>query len=176
MNDRRCFEALDRTMHDVLNELDTVFGRKPILLGGDFRQTLPVKKRGSKNDIIASSISESYLWQYFKVFVLTQNMRLKRSGLDAHQYANVESFSKWLLAIGDGHIGVADFQDPENASWVTIPETTHCIKNSDEAQMDLVRFIYDDDILQKPTAEKLQEKTIVCPKNETVDAINGKVL
>ena len=48
MNDRRCFEALDRTLKDILNNSEQLFGGKMVMLGGDFRQTLPVKKRGQK--------------------------------------------------------------------------------------------------------------------------------
>ncbi|XP_076937499.1 uncharacterized protein LOC143605165 [Bidens hawaiensis] len=44
MSDRKCFEALDRTLKDILNNGQQSFGGKSILLGGDFRQTLPVKK------------------------------------------------------------------------------------------------------------------------------------
>jgi hypothetical protein len=44
---RRCFEALDRTMRDILSEQDPAndvlpFGGKPAVLGCDFRQILPV--------------------------------------------------------------------------------------------------------------------------------------
>ena len=38
--------------------------------------------------------------------------------------------------------------------------------------MKLIRFIYDNDSLQNPTAETLQEKAIVCPKNETAYTLN----
>ena len=48
MNDRRCFEALDRTLKDVLNNSEQLFGGKTVMLGGDFRQTLPVKKKRQK--------------------------------------------------------------------------------------------------------------------------------
>jgi hypothetical protein len=42
MTHRRCFEALDRTMRDVLSENKPAnvllpFGGKPVVLGGDFR-------------------------------------------------------------------------------------------------------------------------------------------
>ncbi|GJX19649.1 DNA helicase [Tanacetum coccineum] len=40
-NDRRCFEALDSCLKDVLDNPNTLFGGKSIMPGGDFRQTLP---------------------------------------------------------------------------------------------------------------------------------------
>lgn len=45
MNYRRCFESLDKTLRDITEHGDTLFGGKSILLGGDFRQTLPVKPK-----------------------------------------------------------------------------------------------------------------------------------
>ncbi|GKA58346.1 DNA helicase [Tanacetum coccineum] len=40
----------------------------------------------------------------------------------------------------------------------------------------LIDFIYDDIILATPTIGSLQEKTIVCPKNTTADAVNAKIM
>ncbi|GKD92471.1 DNA helicase [Tanacetum coccineum] len=62
MNDRRCFEAMDRSLEDILTMPHRLFGGKSILLGGDFRKTLPVKKGASKMEVIVSCISESELW------------------------------------------------------------------------------------------------------------------
>jgi hypothetical protein len=53
MNDCRCFEALDRSLRDIQNTPDKQFGGKPIMLGGDFRQTLPVKKKGRNHRLLA---------------------------------------------------------------------------------------------------------------------------
>ena len=39
----------------------------------------------------------------------------------------------------------------------------------------LISFIYGDDILRNPTATSIAERAIICPKNETVDQINGMV-
>ena len=48
MNNRKCFEAIDKTLRDILNEPTHPFGGKSVLLGGDFRQTLPIKPKGTK--------------------------------------------------------------------------------------------------------------------------------
>ncbi|GKE01610.1 DNA helicase [Tanacetum coccineum] len=50
MNDRICFEALDITLRDLMNAPEIVFGGKIVVLGGDFRQTLPVKKGATKEE------------------------------------------------------------------------------------------------------------------------------
>ncbi|GJW16859.1 DNA helicase [Tanacetum coccineum] len=44
MNDRRCLEALDRTLRDILDAPTKLFGGKTVMLGGDFRQTLPEER------------------------------------------------------------------------------------------------------------------------------------
>ncbi|GJS14943.1 DNA helicase [Tanacetum coccineum] len=112
------------------------------LLGGDFRQTLPVKKGASKMEVIASLVS---------------------------------SFASWLLDIGEGNIGDADEQDPENNNWISIP-SKYCFPSGENGLSSLIDFIYDQNTLQTPSAVTLQQKAIVCPKNETANVINSKVL
>ncbi|PWA44860.1 hypothetical protein CTI12_AA523740 [Artemisia annua] len=88
---------------------------------------------------------------------------------------NINTFSEWLLAVGNGTAGYPDEADPDNTSWVKIPDQ-YCIENTDHGLVELVNFIYDRHTLETPTAQTLQQKAIVCPKNETVDMINEKVL
>ena len=45
MTHRHAFEAVDRTLRDVM-QTDSLFGGKTILLGGHFRQVLPMIPRG----------------------------------------------------------------------------------------------------------------------------------
>ncbi|GKC00899.1 DNA helicase [Tanacetum coccineum] len=150
MNDQRCFEALDRCLKDILDNPNNLFGGKSIILGGDFRQTFPVKKKTSKADIIDASITTSYLWPTFKVY-------------------------PWLLDIGDGNIGIPDETDAENCSIVQIPNEL-CILDNDNGIHQLINFIYDDQTFHTPALEDLQKKVIVCPKNKTADMINIHVL
>nr|GEU29095.1 DNA helicase [Tanacetum cinerariifolium] len=121
MNDRRCFEALDRSLRYIVDKPSSLFGGKSVLLGGDFCQTLPVKKRASKIEVISSCISETALWPSFKVFTLKHNMRLARPDISLEERSMVNSFASWLLDVGDGKIGEPADEDPKNTSWVHIP-------------------------------------------------------
>ena len=57
---RYFFEAFDRTMCDIMSyddvdNIDEPFGGVFVILGGDFRQILPVIRKGCRQDIFASS-------------------------------------------------------------------------------------------------------------------------
>ncbi|XP_023736845.1 uncharacterized protein LOC111884761 [Lactuca sativa] len=47
MSDWRCFESLDRSLKDVLENNKCHFGGMSMLLGGDFHQTLPVQPKNT---------------------------------------------------------------------------------------------------------------------------------
>ncbi|CAL8993853.1 unnamed protein product [Prunus brigantina] len=69
MNHKHCFEALDKSLSDILlhiNPLDNnvPFGGKPLLLGGDFKQILPVILGGTREEVIDASLNSSYLWHF----------------------------------------------------------------------------------------------------------------
>ncbi|CAN1812474.1 ATP-dependent DNA helicase PIF1 [Linum perenne] len=51
------------------------FGGKTVLLGGDFRQTLPVVPKGSREDNINASLPRSYLWNFCTLLHLHINMK-----------------------------------------------------------------------------------------------------
>nr|GFB39201.1 DNA helicase [Tanacetum cinerariifolium] len=175
MNDRRCFEALDRSLRDVVDTPSSLFDENSVLLGGDFRQTLLVKKGTSKIEVISSCISESTLWPSFKVFMLKHNMRLARPDISLEEHSLVKSFASWLLTVGDGKIGEPLDEDPENTSWVHIPPA-YCLLPAEQGLLKMIDFIYDQSTLHTPSAISLQQKAIVCPKNEMTDIINSKVL
>ena len=67
-------ELVNRTLCDIMDN-DLPFGKKIIVLGGDFRQLLPVKKRATRGEMVDLSIKFSSLWRHFKKFSLSQNMR-----------------------------------------------------------------------------------------------------
>ncbi|GJV94692.1 DNA helicase [Tanacetum coccineum] len=148
MNDIRCFEALDMTLRDVLDDPEKLFGGKTIIVGGDFHQTLSVKKEASKSEIVCASIAASELWPHFKVCKLTENMRLLQPGLNEYERTRATNFDSWLLEIGDGKIGTIKENSKGDSSWITVPEEL----------------------------SDLQQKAIMCPKNTNADEINETVL
>ncbi|KAB2622252.1 hypothetical protein D8674_024434 [Pyrus ussuriensis x Pyrus communis] len=104
MNHKHCFEALDKSLSDILSHSNdsnrsAPFGGKPFLLGGDFRQILPVIPAGTKEETIDASLNNSYLWPFFKVFQLKENMRLSQKGLNNDQKEKLANFASWILQI-----------------------------------------------------------------------------
>ncbi|XP_071719582.1 uncharacterized protein [Rutidosis leptorrhynchoides] len=175
MNDKRCLEALDRSLRDILGNTEEFFGGKSVILGGDFKQMLPIQTKGRKSAIVGACITTSHLWQRFKVFILAENMRLLRPGLTPSIRVKNAEFLKWLLRVGNGEIGVLDTEDPLNSRWVQIPDQ-FCIPDDENGLANLISFIYPRESLQNPSAVDLQQKPIVCPKNDAADTINSLIV
>ncbi|XP_074364747.1 uncharacterized protein LOC141705758 [Apium graveolens] len=66
MQHRYAFECLDRSLKDIMKAIDPAcykmpFGGITVVLGGDFRQILPVITYGDRADIVAACITRSKL-------------------------------------------------------------------------------------------------------------------
>ncbi|XP_022893193.1 ATP-dependent DNA helicase PIF1-like [Olea europaea var. sylvestris] len=90
MVNRRAIEAVEKMLRDV-TDCDLPFGRKVIILGGDFRQVLPVVPRGKKEDMMKASLVFLDLWPLYLQLPLVENMRAKLDPV----------FCDYLLRIGD---------------------------------------------------------------------------
>jgi len=120
MMQKFCFEAFDRTMCDIMRVVDEdilnkPFGGKVVILGGDFRQILPVIRKGSRRDIMKSSVNSSNIWHSCKVLNLTRNMRLIGDGT-SDSANELRDFAKWILKIGNGDIWLQ--MKMERTSWI----------------------------------------------------------
>ncbi|CAN6835653.1 unnamed protein product, partial [Brassica oleracea] len=98
MTHKHAFEALDKTLKDIMSmknphAKEQTFGGKIVLLGGDFRQILPVVPQGSSADTVLASISYSYLRNTCHKFPVMTNMRVNQ---------DEKEFSDWLLKFGEG--------------------------------------------------------------------------
>ena len=95
MQDRWAVEAVSKTLADVCERLDgtgggRAFGGIPVLFGGDFAQTLPIKPDGGRPQAVMASLTQSTIWAMARVLYLTDNMRV--SGADDEN----RSFVSWL--------------------------------------------------------------------------------
>ncbi|XP_015933942.1 uncharacterized protein LOC107460125 [Arachis duranensis] len=141
MLNKMCFEALDRTLRDLMSVTDQhkthqPFGGKVVVLGGDFRQILPVIPKGSRHDILASAINSSHLWSFCKILKLHTNMRLLMSYLDQDE-GEMKRFANWILDVGNGNIGSVVGDESE----VEIPNDL-LITTTDDPLSHLVDFAY----------------------------------
>ena len=67
------FDAIDRLLRDITG-LDSPFGGKIFLWGGDFRQVLPVVRHGRPSDIVENCIKSSKLWPCVSQYQFITNM------------------------------------------------------------------------------------------------------
>ncbi|XP_057740496.1 ATP-dependent DNA helicase PIF1-like [Arachis stenosperma] len=145
------------------------FGGKVVVLGGDFRQILPVILRGSGQDIIQSSINSSYLWHNCKVLKLTKNMRLSLGENNNKQ--ELRNVAEWLLKIGDDLAG--DTTDGE--SIVHIPSDI-LIKNSETVLDNLIDFVYPNMLSNLSVEIYFKDRVILAPTLDfCVTDVNNKM-
>ena len=143
-------------MRDVTGN-DVPFGGKVVILGGDFRQTLPIVRRGSDTAIGKNCIISSPLWSIVKRFQLTSNMRANPDEVQ---------FKSFLLDIGDGKLSLKN--TTPFVQSVEIPYnfiTTSTIVDN---------IFPEDEISQDPLS--IIKRAILCPTNKEAISINSTVL
>lgn len=170
-----CFEALDRSLRDILrtsnpSSLERPFGGKVIVFGGDFRQILPVIPKGSRQDIVFSTINSSYLWSFCKVLRLTRNMRLQVNNLDSN-LNELKDFSDWILKVGDGCIG----EPNDGETTIEIPDEI-LIKDTSDPMASLMDCTYPSILENLRDPRYFQERAILAPTHEVVEMINEYLL
>lgn len=148
---RYALDIIDRTLRDFSN-CDIPFGGKIMILGGDFRQLLPVKINATRFETVNLSIKFSILWGCFRKFSLTQNMRA---------LPQEQEFSKFLLKVGNGILNDTD-------SNLEVPQ--RCITNTD-----IVEHIYGEIIRQKRFVD-MTKCAILSARNADVEELNKNVV
>ncbi|CAN0881844.1 ATP-dependent DNA helicase PIF1, partial [Linum grandiflorum] len=124
-----------------------LFGGKKVLLGCDFRKTLPVVTNGLRGDNLSACLTQSYLWSHCKMLRLHTNMRLNTSTANAADLFEGMPFPEWILALGEAN-----------------PITS------------LVAHVYTDLITSYKNISYLRSRAIVAPTNHDVTLINDYIL
>ncbi|KAL0689012.1 hypothetical protein Bca4012_088689 [Brassica carinata] len=172
MMSRHCFETLDRTMRDIIRSCEEKpFGGKVVVFGGDFRQILPVIPGGGRAETVLAALNLSYLWEHCKVLKLTKNMRLL-AGLTDDAAKELESFSNWILDIGDGKINLPNDGQVE----IDIPSDL-LIQNSGEDPIEtMAKEVYGQAFQTSTDNDLYRHRAILTPTNDEVDKINDYML
>lgn len=156
MSHKHNFEALHRTLCDIMGNNEP-FGGKVCLLGGDFRQILPVVKNGNRASLVQACIKRSFLWRHFQTFNLFMNMRLNG---DIHDNITNE-FRDVQIQIGEGTYPVIG----EDNGLVALPNH---VMLPDQSLAGLINKMYDDPF-------NIVSSTILTVRNKDVQAINQQV-
>ncbi|XP_066392882.1 uncharacterized protein [Miscanthus floridulus] len=180
VNHRHCFEALDRTLRDIMSSNNNEsaakqFGGITVVLGGDFRQTLPIIPKAKKPQILAASITRSHLWRNCKVLQLTENIRLRCPDLSESRRIVPDNFAKWLLSVGDGTAHGSGPTDLPDTSWVQIPDKL-LLPPEQRKLENLISFVYGTPPEDSQLPTYLCERVILAPTNEVAVAINAKII
>ncbi|KAK1943657.1 hypothetical protein P3T76_005053 [Phytophthora citrophthora] len=120
-----CFEAVDRTLRDIMNNEVEPFGGKVMGFSGDHRQILPVLRNVTRAETLKVCFKASPLRKYLRQVRLIENMRVKTAP-DPDSAAELAEFSDFSLQIGEGRYPVnRDIDDSD----ICIPKTM-CVGTS----------------------------------------------
>ena len=147
----------------MIRENNQPFGGLTVLFSGDWRQILPVVKRGSRNATVDATLKQSYIWNdYVHPLSLEQNMRLANSKEDESE------FNQFLNDIGSG-CGNLLQQHGSFATEVPLGMTVDSFEG-------LCQFVYGDLEANYKDSQWLCFRAIIAPTNNDVDIINEKMI
>ena len=164
---KHVLECLHKTLCDLTGS-PLPFGGKVILLGGDFRQVLPVIRHATQAEIIDSNIQNSFLWKHFSIYHLTVNMRVQSRRLSPV----TSKFEDFLLDIGNG-------TTIENGTIgqckVKLPSEI-CLSPLDSDITHLIQSVYGDFSDNYVDLSKFKDTSTLTTTNENVDKIIAMVM
>ncbi|XP_019158423.1 PREDICTED: uncharacterized protein LOC109155145 [Ipomoea nil] len=171
MMHKHCFEVLDRTMRDLMRFKNSrsstmTFGGKTVVLGGDFRQILPIIPKGTRQDIVQASINSSYLWNNCEVLHLTKNLRL-RGLTNEDDVEKLDSFAKWIADLGDGNLGEDNGVDCN----IMIPSSI-VLENEVDPIRQIVESTFPEYRSGNIDERQLENRAILAPTLDVVDEVN----
>jgi ATP-dependent DNA helicase PIF1 len=147
MGNKAVLTCMDKTCCRVMQQ-DSLFGGKIFILLGDFQQTCPVIRRGSKAQVIDASIKSWPFWNDLKIYHLTQ----------PYQNAEDPDFAQFVNEIGDG----------------ASPDVSLDMLTTIEHIENIIHFVYPPDILQNSAT--CLKRSILAPTNHQVDIYNNAIL
>ena len=174
MAPKEALDAVDRLLRDLMDTPDVPFGGKILVMGGDFRQVLPVMPHCSREVVVTHSLKESPLWKGGLVTIISLRRNMRAQAAD-------EAWREYLLQIGNG-----DLPQEENLGQDVIRLRDDIVAPRDWSLSDLVQHTYPNlaavsqSVLREDTREEdmtyFCERAILSPRNLDVDALNLEIL
>jgi hypothetical protein len=161
MTKRQAVEALDKSMRDIMDKPQLPFGGKTVVFGGDFRQVLPVVRKGSRAQIVDTSLRRSELWNCMQHLKLVRNMRAQ----------NDPWFAEFLLRVGNGT------EETNEKGEILLPQSI-CMEHKieDNGLDKLIDHIYQNDDTSLKDPKYITSRAILSTRNDCVDSINLKMI
>jgi ATP-dependent DNA helicase PIF1 len=161
MSHKRALEAINICLQDIRGN-NKIMGGIILVLSGDFRQTLPVIRKGTYVDELKACLKNSNIWRHVKTLHLEKNMRAQLSGCEESSW-----FAEQLLKLGENKIPVNS-----DTELINIPKNFCIITESVE---ELISCVFSDIEHQYKNQKWLCERAILCPRNVEVDHFNLEI-
>ncbi|KZS04859.1 ATP-dependent Helicase-like protein [Daphnia magna] len=161
MKTNHALDAINHLFQTVMKNRVDPCGGKVLLLGGDFRQCLPVVRHENRVKVTEATIINKATWPLFRQLRLVQNMRTADGRQD---------FADWLIQLGNGSLAqIPRLNDPD---LIEIPQDFLNIRTN------LIEHVFDDpsDLLNEGVREPVCNRAIIFPKNEDCLRINNKII
>ncbi|XP_024168009.1 ATP-dependent DNA helicase PIF1-like [Rosa chinensis] len=159
MMNRYAFEALDRTFKDITG-IDLSFGGKVMILGGNFRQVLPVIYKGMRSEMVQASLINASFWKDVKILHLRQNMRS----------INDPEFLEFLLQVGNGE------RQTVIEDMIQLPSPMVIPWEGEESINQLVNEVFPNLNCHVNDVLYMVERAIITPENDDVDVLNEMII
>ncbi|XP_035539697.1 uncharacterized protein LOC118344048 [Juglans regia] len=156
MSRKQHIEALDKMLRDI-NDSELTFGGKVIVFGGDFRQVLPVVRKGTRQEHVDASLVSSYLWPTLIKLRLTENMRARLDPV----------FSEYVLELGNGMPPITIDETVKIPNGMLVPYEDDCTSLDH-----LIDVVFQDIHEYSINISAMMNPAILTPKNSYVDEIN----
>jgi ATP-dependent DNA helicase PIF1 len=150
------------------------FGGKTVVLGGDFRQILPVVTKGKREHIVSATLHKSALWDQCNLYTLHQNMRLQSMTSDPALCSRMSEFAQWVLSIGDGCAEGITFDNLSDSTWIKIPDTM--LINEMLGLQGLIDATYPALGSSYADVTYLRGRAILAPTNKDVETVNAHMI
>ena len=131
-----------------------------MIMGGDFRQVLPVVPKGTIAQTIDARVVKSTLWTNVKVLRLRQNMRAQHD----------PAFSDFLLRVGNG----GEPTLPED--MIRLPQSMAIPWEGEESIKHLINATFPNLSAHASDGKYMVDRALITPLNEDVDKLNEMVI